>query len=191
MARPKGIRYDWEAVESDYRTGRFSLQQLADKHGPSKSQVARKVREEGWEKDLTQAVQQRTRTKLSRQDIETPGTPEYDIVERAATENAAIVTTHRESLEQWRDINARFVQRLTDQLDKGKREVMTKTGDITEIELDLDYVGKCIGHGTSSIERVIRLERQAYGLDVDSGESDGKSLQQLMDELKEREDAYG
>ncbi|MCE3025738.1 hypothetical protein [Salinicola sp. DM10] len=187
MAKPKGKRYDWETVEADYRTGRFSLQQLADKHGPSKTQVARKAREEGWEKDLTQAVQQRTREKLTRNESDLPDTPECDIVERAATENASVVHGHREALAQWRGINERFIRRLTEQLDRGTREVQLKTGDIAEIDLDLDYVGKCIGHGTGALERVVKMERVSYGLDVDTGEGEGKSLQDLMGELAAQE----
>lgn len=70
MVEPKGKRYDWEAIEADYRTDRFSLQQLAEEHGPSKSQMVRKAKEEGWDKDLIQAVQQRTRAELSQQDAD-------------------------------------------------------------------------------------------------------------------------
>lgn len=187
MAKPKGVRYDWEAIEADYRTGRFSLQQLADKHGPSKTQVARKAREEGWEKDLTQAVQQRTREKLTRRESDLPDTPECEIVERAASENADVVNGHRQALTHWRRINERFVDRLTEQLDRGVRTVQLKTGDVVEIDLDLEYIGKCINHGTGALERVVKMERTSYGLDVDSGEDEGKSLQDLMGELSAKE----
>ncbi|WP_110647598.1 hypothetical protein [Salinicola peritrichatus] len=190
MAKPKGKRYDWEAIEADYRTGRFSLQQLADKHGPSKTQVARRAREEGWEKDLTRSVQQRTREKLTRRESDLPDTPECEIVERAATENAAVVYGHRATLAHWRGISERFAKRLTEQLDQGYRTAILN-GNLVELDLDLEYIGKCINHGTGAVERVIRMERTSYGLDADNGEEEGKTLQELMGELKERENADG
>lgn len=116
MAKPEGKRYDWEAIEADYRTGRFS-----------------------------------------------------------------------QALTHWRRINEQFVVRLTEQLDRGVRTVQLKTGDVVEIDLDLEYIGKCINHGTGALERVVKMERTSYGLDVDSGEDEGKSLQDLMGELSAKE----
>jgi hypothetical protein len=34
---------DWEAIERDYRTGRFTLRELEAKHGTNNATIARKI----------------------------------------------------------------------------------------------------------------------------------------------------
>ncbi|QJQ93924.1 MULTISPECIES: hypothetical protein [Halomonadaceae] len=161
-------RYDWEAIQAEYRTGRFSLAQLSQRHGPNRASISRKASAEGWQKDLTGAVQQRTREKLSRPESAPPDAPDVEIIEAAASENATIVRGHREILTRWRSIASGFAQRMQEQLDRGKREAQLGTGDVIEIDLDLEYIGRCMGYGTQAVERVVKLERQSYGLDVES-----------------------
>ncbi|CBV42531.1 hypothetical protein [Halomonas elongata] len=176
-------RHDWEAVERDYRTGRFSLQQLSDRHGPSKSQISKKAAAEGWEKDLTGAVQQRTREKLSRPEASAPDVPESDIIEQASDENAAIVRGHRAALSRWRRIADRFADRLDQQLEAGEITVQLKSGELASIDLPLDYIAKAMGAGTQAFDRVIRLERQSYGLDQDDANDQEKTFEELMAEV--------
>lgn len=63
---PKKRRMDWEAVERDYRTGRFTDQELADKYGNlvSRQAVTKMAKTKGWQKDLTEAVRQATKASL-------------------------------------------------------------------------------------------------------------------------------
>lgn len=158
-------RYDWEAIEADYRTGRFSLQKLSDRHGPSKGAISKRATAEGWSKDLTGAVQQRTREKLSRPESAAPDVPDAELIEQAASENASIINGHRQMLQRWRRIQDNFAGQLDTQLSTGKRDVETRDGDVIEVDVDLEYAGKCIGYGTQALERVIKLERQSYGMD--------------------------
>lgn len=174
-------RYDWEAIEKDFRTGRFSLQQLSHRHGPNKATISRRAAEEGWQKDLTGAVQQRTREKLSRPASEPPDLPDADIIEMAATENATIVQGHREMLVRWRSIASSFAQRLSEQVAAGKRTIEVAGDKTQEVDVDLEYVGKCMGYGTQAVERIVKLERQSYGLDLD-GEDDAPPERELTDD---------
>jgi hypothetical protein len=61
---PKRKRIDWEAVERDYRTGRFTLRELEAKHGPNNATIGRRAEREGWTKDLADAIRQATNAKL-------------------------------------------------------------------------------------------------------------------------------
>lgn len=54
-------RYDWELIEREYRTGRFSLAQLEARHGVNRSNISRRAKKYGWQKDLTERVRERTR----------------------------------------------------------------------------------------------------------------------------------
>lgn len=65
-SKPRRQRADWEAIERDYRTGAFSDQELADKHGNvvTRQGISKRAKEKGWTKDLTAAVRQATKAKV-------------------------------------------------------------------------------------------------------------------------------
>lgn len=174
-------RFDWEAIEKDYRTGRFSLQQLSQRHGPNKATISRRAAEHDWKKDLTGAVKQRTREKLSRPESEAPDLPDAAIIEMAADENATIVKGHRDMLARWRQIAGNFAHCLADQVATGKRTIEVSEGKTMEVDVDLEYVGKCMGYGTQAVERIVKLERQSYGLDLD-GDDDAPPERELTDD---------
>lgn len=54
---------------------------------------------------------------------------------------------------------------------------------VVEVDIPLDYVGKSLGYATASLERLIRLQRQAHGLDADGSGDEGKSLEDLLKEV--------
>ncbi|WP_277810679.1 hypothetical protein [Chromohalobacter canadensis] len=163
-------RFDWEAIKADYRTGRYSLQQLSDMHGPNKASISKRATRDGWEKDLSQAVRQRTREKVSRSHIDTSAREALDksddeIVEEAATLNAAVSQGHRKHLERWRNLEGKYADLLTEQLERGTMTVQLKNGDLAEIDVPLDYIGKAMSNGTTALEKIVKLERQSYGMD--------------------------
>jgi len=177
-------RYDWEVIKADYRTGRYSLQQLSDMHGPNKATISRKAEKEGWEKDLSQAVRQRTREKVSRAQLDAAAREVLDksdeeLVEEAASLNAAIVQGHRKHLERWRTLAGKYAELLETQLDRGALVVQLKNGDVAEVGLPLDYVGKSMAAGTQALDRVVKLERQAYGMDEEQSD-EGMTFEELM-----------
>ncbi len=49
-------RPDWPAIESDYRSGRHSLRQLAVMHGCAPSTIANKATRDGWLRHGAQAA---------------------------------------------------------------------------------------------------------------------------------------
>ncbi|MAX33675.1 MAG: hypothetical protein CME72_11505 [Halomonadaceae bacterium] len=178
-------RFDWEAIERDYRTGRYSLAQLSDMHGPSRSQISKQASKGEWKRDLTGPVQQRTRDKVVRGTLSDEALAALDgddraIVEEAATYNAAVVKGHRSQLERWRGITDRYADLLEEQVSKGKIDVQIKTGDVVEVDVPLDYIGKSLSAGTQALERVVRMERESYGLDLE--DDDKPAEQHLSDE---------
>lgn len=58
-------RADWEAIERDYRTGRFTLRELSAKYGPDPATIMRRAKRDEWPKDLTAAVRLATEAKLA------------------------------------------------------------------------------------------------------------------------------
>ena len=55
-----------------------------------------------------------------------------------------------------------------------------------EIDVPLDYVGKCLGFGTQALERVVKLERQNYGLDLKEGDDKAPEAELTDEELEVR-----
>ena len=193
-----GVRrtYDWEAIREEYRTGRFSLNELSRRHGPGRATIQKRAVKEGWEKDLSDQVRQRTREKISRATLppealeayESLGDAEQALVEHAADENAAVVKGHRKLLTHWRGLLTQYSSQLTEQTRKPTRTVINRaTGEPTEVDLELDYVGKCMNYGTQALEKVIKLERQSYGLDQED-DDDLKTFEELMREVAPRDD---
>ncbi|WP_339885289.1 hypothetical protein [Vreelandella maris] len=181
-------RHDWELIEREYRTGRFSLTQLEKRHGVHRSNISRKATKDGWEKDLTDRVRERTQQKITKASLSPEAQAAFDndddqIVEYAANENAAVVKGHRKNLERWRGIAERFAELLESQLAEGKIKVETPSGGVAEIDIPLEHVGKCMGHGTQALERVIKLERQNYGLDANDKDEGVKTFEELMAEV--------
>ena len=58
---------DWEAVERDYRTGKYTLRELETKHGADDGLISRKAKKSGWTQDLAIAIKQATSAKLAEQ----------------------------------------------------------------------------------------------------------------------------
>lgn len=195
MTKKQRARYDWEAVERDYRTGRYSLSELSAMHGPAKGTIHKRIKQGGWEKDLTGHVRQRTREKvirstLSNEALEALEGDDQAIVEEAATLNAAVAAGHRKQLTAWRAILDKYTDRLTEQLGRGKLSVQTRDGNVTEIDVPLDYIGKSLGAGTQALDRVVRMERESYGLDDDPGDQPAEARltdDQVRDRIAELE----
>lgn len=162
-------KYDWEAIERDWRTGRHTLAQLSGVHGPSASQISRRATKEGWQKDLSEDIKQRTRERIARPDTAPAEATDDEVVEQASEENEAIIRRQRTSLDRWRGIADRFADRLD--------------GELDQESVSLEYLGKALSAGTQAMERVVKLERQSYGLDTADADDQGRTFAELMAEV--------
>ena len=111
-AKPPRQPTDWEAIERDYRTGKWSDSELARKYPTVTRQgIAKRALKEGWTKDRTEAVRQATsallasaaqakRAAADTKDVQEAvskvvSTPGAGAVMAAAMENVAVITAHR------------------------------------------------------------------------------------------------
>nr|WP_298165324.1 hypothetical protein [uncultured Pseudomonas sp.] len=185
MAATPGQRYDWAAVERDYRTGQYSNRELSRLHGPSEAAIRKRAADGSWSRDLSEQIRQRVREKTNRaaaQEIVKAET-DAEIVEQAAEVGASIVKSHQQIIRRAKGLTEKLMDLLERQLETGKMTVQVRGGAVAEIDLPLDYVGKSLGSATQAMERAIRLERQAYGLDEEGSEKVGKSLDELLAEV--------
>lgn len=101
-AKPARRRHDWEAIERDYRTGKFSLRELEAKHGAGYSDIAKRSKKEGWKQYLREAVKQATSAALI-QEITTAATTQAQqtttaVVMAAAEVHKQVILNHRKDI---------------------------------------------------------------------------------------------
>lgn len=172
--KPRATRYDWAAVERDYRTGQYSNRELARIHGPSEGAIRKRAADGGWTRDLSEQIRQRVREKTGRaiaQEIVQAET-DAEVVEQAAEVGAQVVRGHQRILNRSRNQLEQLQERIDEMLDDKKEKPET--------------IARTLGSATQAMERTIRLQRQAYGLDDEgAGKTAGKSLDELLAEVAE------
>lgn len=178
-------RYDWAAVERDYRTGTYSNRELSRLHGPSEAAIRSKAKAGNWTRDLSEQIRQRVREKTNRavaQEI-VQAESDSEIVEQAAEVGASVVRGHQVMIRRAKALTDKLFDLLERQIDAGSLTVQVRGGAPVKVDLPLDYVGKTLSSATQSMSRAIVLERKAYGLDEEGGEAVGKSLDELLAEV--------
>lgn len=118
--RPK---IDWEAVERDYRTGRFTLRELETKHGVVNTTIMRRAKREGWAQDLTEAIRQATNTQLVQQLVQQECSNAQqsttETVLAAAALSAQVIMGHRVGLQRI----TRIKEVLLDQIEQAAQNL--------------------------------------------------------------------
>lgn len=110
-------RLDWEAIERDYRTGKFTLRELEAKHRAGYADISRRAKREKWSKDLAEAVKQATAAALI-QEITTQAATDAqqgttDVVRAAAQANVLVILGHRTDIRTTRDLAVALLSELS------------------------------------------------------------------------------
>jgi len=108
----KRQRIDWEAVERDYRTGKFTLRELETKHGASYSEISRRSKREAWQKDLRDVINAATNAAVLREITTGAQTSATDVVLAAAEIGKQVILRHRGDLGSARDVALRMLGEL-------------------------------------------------------------------------------
>lgn len=153
-------KVDWQAVERDYRTGKFTLRELEDKHSADNSLIARKAKRDGWTQDLSKSIKQATDAKLVKAlaDSISPGasgSPQMDaaVVAVAAEINTQIILGHR-----------RAAKRAMDAMERAQAVVLEHGGAITDIREAATFAS-AVESLSRTAKNVIEIERKAFNLD--------------------------
>lgn len=145
--RPEPRRLDWELIESEFRTGQFSIRALATRHECSDAAIRKRRDKFGWKQDLTKKVAQAAKTALIRDSVEEPDKKnDQEIAEAAARRVVEVIRGHRKNLGRLSDI----VESLIVKLEEMKKESMPSP---KLLEMTISIYGKLIG-----------LEREAFNI---------------------------
>lgn len=148
-SRPSIRKTDWEAVERDYRTGRYSLRELEDKHGADNSLIARRAKRNGWTQDLSVAIRQATKAKLVKPESLVADATVVDI---AAEVNKSIILEHRAAARRARQLSVSLLVEL-DTLEKEAKTPAT-----------LPARAKTLRSVAESLSKMVALEREAHDI---------------------------
>lgn len=184
--KPKS-RIDRDAVHRDYRTGKYTNRELAEKYGVSHTAINKMARVGKWAQDLTDHIRQATNAKLTEAFVSTEVSREFHkvsaTIEIAAEVNAQIIQGHRRGLSRISAVK----ERLLDQIEQAAAlmpdlsEVidMVRKEDDRGIDKANDALRKAMARSSlvddlkklSEVdERIRKGEREAFGILV--GEED-------------------
>lgn len=113
VAAPTRSKIDWDAVERDYRTGKFTLRELEAKHGVSYAQISRRSTKEGWTKDLREVIRQATDAALLHETVMEAQKDATETVVVAAELNKRLILGHRHDLQATRDVASALLGELS------------------------------------------------------------------------------
>ena len=147
---------NWPAIEIDYRAGVKSLRVLAAEYGISHGAINKRARRDGWSRDLSARIAERTREMVSRAAVSAEDTAvsraaEKAVVEANATLQADIILAHRTDIQAARAL----VVSMLGELDAA--------GQARE-ELSLSSRAVIVDKLSGALSRLVALEREAFGL---------------------------
>ncbi len=154
MAERKQV--DWESVERDYSAGLLSLREIAAKYGVDESGIRYKAKRNGWTRDLSKKIEQRTEDKLRKDLLRSELRSEHTISEKEVIEaNAqAIVNVklkHRTSIGRLNSVVDSLLAEI---------EVLNKDKSVENLPMRVDLTKKLSDTLKTSIDK----ERQAFGI---------------------------
>lgn len=182
---PARRRADWEAIERDYRTGQFTDQELADKHGNvvSRQAISKRAKEKEWQKDLSREVRQATKAKLIAEQVREQvagevaekvaksGNATVQAVLAAAETNKQVILGHRRDIAKVREITMTLVTSLET---AAAEKDAAKRLPLGELVLTAQRAGQAVG-------RLQQLERVAFGLDEEDDSAGAAGVSKLTD----------
>jgi hypothetical protein len=152
----KRTRIDWEAIERDYRTGKFTLKELEAKHSAGYADISRRAKKDGWTKDLQRIVRQATSAALiadTAKAIANTQQTTTNVVLALAELNKQVILGHRTR-----------ASVLAEDLLTVKAKLMTLADSVADIREAAALTG-ALEALVRSTKGLIDIERKAFGLD--------------------------
>lgn len=195
----KRQRTDKEAVERDYRTGRFTLRELGAKHKCDHALIARWIKRHGWTQDLTAAVKSATNALVIQESVNKAVTEGQQTVTNtvlaAAELNAQVILGHRNRVQRATEVAMRMLDELdqtTLGADKLQSMFETLTAELSgpalaSVQMQFRDLMRLHNRVTSAqklmaaLGEAQKLEAQTFNLYADK-KPGGSDLEQMTDD---------
>lgn len=147
--KPAKRRTDWDAVERDYRTGKFTLRELEAKHGANNSLISRKAKAGGWTQDLADAIRQATNARLDEEtvskEVRNGAQKVSTVVLAVAEQNTKVILGHRTGLARLNGIK----NKLLDQIEQA-------ADNLPDLEEVIEMIRKPDDNGRDAVNDAMR-----------------------------------
>lgn len=147
---------DWEKIETDFKAGIKTANEIGAEHGISGTAVRNKAKRRGWTREISDKVRREIRYRLTAENE--PKADENAIVETAAEIGAGIIRGHRGAVSKARALALKFLG----ELEFDDVPLLTRTKTLHNLSMTLSHL--------------ITLERQAFNLDEDDGRKEGPQI---------------
>ncbi|MFD1261721.1 hypothetical protein [Entomomonas asaccharolytica] len=198
-------KYNWQAIEKDYRLGQLSVRAIAEKYKmPNHSVIVRRANKYGWLRDHSKEINNLTQVGLlTLQEEKAPKkapkstTPTREDIEAAALTNIQVIKHHRNDIRTGRELVNLFMGQLQEAA-TNRNEI--EAAILSETEEDqtiarrsamlkavaLPTHASTLRDLSTTLKNLIPLERQAYNItDEVEGESYEERLARLASEAKD------
>ncbi len=180
---------DWESIEKAYRAGIESGASICKRFGISRSSLTKKTNDNKWTRDLTAAIQARTREKISTIDVadlieqsanESAGKSAETIkkaIEEASDAAAGVVLRHRKSFRDQFERAAR-IEALFDELLETAGASCPKDGE-EPVAIDIAKASAAFKSLVESRAKLVEQERKSFSLETAVKPEDDRDLNSM------------
>lgn len=201
-AVPARAKVDWESVELHYRAGIRSLKDIGAEFGVSDAGIIKRAKRDGWERDLRAKIQAKAEAKVSASLVSAEVSAQTKVLERQVVEaNAQAVAdirlAHRRDIHRARRLTNALLDELEKQTDPDTLALLGELGELLESPdektgrdrlnelyqavISLPERSKTMKVLVESLQKLVLLERQAFGLDAETDDGSGeKSFLEAM-----------
>ena len=204
MSAIKKSPIDWESVELHYRAGIRSLKDIGAEFGVSDAGIIKRAKSNGWVRDLSAKIQAKAEAKVSASLVSALVSTQTKIAERQLIEaNAQAIAdirlAHRHDIHRARRLINSLLSELEGQTDPETLAALQELGELMRREdergqdklndlyrkvISLSERSKTMKTLTESLEKVVNMERTAFGMDkMPDGDSGGVGGQQTQSRL--------
>lgn len=178
----KAKRADWDAIERDYRTAKFTLRELAEKYKVSHQAIAKRSKTNAWTQDLSIAIKQATNARLVDElvakEVASGRQEVANTVLVAAEINTRVILSHRHGLNEITEIKQQLLgqirQAAANMVDLAEVIEMARNPDDNGKDRLNDALHKAMGRSAlvddlkklaEVDEKVRKGEREAFGIE--------------------------
>lgn len=202
--KPVKPAIDWGAVELHYRAGVRSLKSIGTEYGVSDAGILKRVKRDGWTKDLSAKIKAKAEAKVSAAAVsaevsEQRAANEQQVVEANADLQYRIRIEHRSDIGRSRNLFRALLAELEAEtqnveLFKSLGELLDESGPdptgtwrkdkLNELyQKVVSQTGRIDGAKklTEMLEKLVKLERQAFG--ISDGEDEKEGFDQALKSL--------
>ena len=176
---------DWEKIEAEYRAGQVSNREIAKQYDVAESAIRKKAKAEGWTKDLTAKVQEKVRSDLVRSEVRTSNASDKEIIEAAAARGVEVVRQHRNDISNHRGMASLLLaelQQTTRSREEIEDDIIEETSEDQNEKrrarmlaaVSLPARAAVLRDLSTSLTKIVQLERQAFNLGDDDGDKKKK-----------------